>query len=813
MFGRWLISFLLILLFLIGLLPTIVSTSWGMRHLLSWVNTNNTCVITARSLSLSWRGPQIVQGLSIGDPTKDIQLDIERFSCPNSLWRLLFDRKTLKKMDIEKAVLQLSNKKLLYFDRMQGGFNRFTQFFLNGKSTTGHFSADVTRLPSHLEAQAQFSHFPTEVLEPLISLYFPQNNGLLSTLIGSAFDCDLSLKADKEIQFLKFCATSDYFSAKMDAQIESNHFSLTSPAEIHFQLTPQLANLFHIPIALSAPIPATLELKNFQYPDKTAEGTLHLHTLPLQNPTLIALIGEKLEAAFSYKAPLLSLAIKTPSLFLEESHFQVDQQLILQAPTQLHVHPLNTSLFSISSPLIFDIDQLCVSSSDLKGEAKCASFLMNRFALEQAVVSFHLVDMTELILDLKSATVTAKVSASLGEILLIEGHCPSLHLPENSEIHDLTFNVLYNTENEWMRAQVAAHSTVGNTPGKLQLKLEKSKNQRSGWLEMEQFTSGFLDFFYPDHHQLGPLLTCSASFDLMDQAGSLNVRFHSSQARLSARGTLESGIFYPTEPLYAQFYLNSASASFFLQKLHFLPVSSFRSKDPLTLEIFPDGTSIPLISPDLKQLNISKARLELGQISCNHEGNIQSALSLLQQQLTLDKDLALWFAPIDFTIKEGVVQIERTEVLMNPLEVCLWGTLNLSRDSGHMIIGFPAQTLEKAFGIKNLPPTYILQIPMKGKLAQMKVDSGKAMGKIAALFLWQKNLETEQSKKNLSHALLGEFLGKLAVLPDLKNPAPPPKHPFPWERQKNYSKNSEKTKKIRFRKGAKEFLPLLKFLN
>src|SRR5258706_13431620 len=106
-----------------------------------------------------------------------------------------------------------------------------------------------------------------------------------------------------------------------------------------------------------------------------------------------------------------------------------------------------------------------------------------------------------------------------------------------------------------------------------------------------------------------------------------------------------------------------------------------------------------------------------------------------------------------------------------------------------MILGLTAQCLKKAFGINNLPPNYILQIPLKGPMDNVKLDTKKATSKITALMLWQKSaLAAGSIGKGSTGVLLQDLIGKLATLPDKDKQAPSPKHPFPWEKESKISK-------------------------
>lgn len=344
--------------------------------------------------------------------------------------------------------------------------------------------------------------------------------------------------------------------------------------------------------------------------------------------------------------------------------------------------------------------------------------------------------------------------------------------------------------------------------GRLQFSLEKSLNQLSAITEIEQFPSAFFDLFIPHSAEtcstfFGPLLTANATWALEEQSGPLTLRLHSSNARISLNGHLQKGLLSLKEPLHLQLSFTPAIASLLFD---IDPSITVVPQDPLTLEIAKDGTLIPLFPFDPSLLNIQKGRLELGQIICSNTNALNLALSLLNQELV--KNVHLWFTPIDLHVVNGMLYMDRTEVLVNRLlEVCFWGKANLSQDHMRMTLGLPADTLKKTLGVKELPSDYVLQLPLRGKMSEIQFDFGKAGKKISSLLLWQKNAVSKALGNNLPGIFAGELAKKILPLPNKDKKAPSPKRPFPWEKKK--SKKSDEEKTLKFAK--EEPFPILKF--
>lgn len=155
---------------------------------------------------------------------------------------------------------------------------------------------------------------------------------------------------------------------------------------------------------------------------------------------------------------------------------------------------------------------------------------------------------------------------------------------------------------------------------------------------------------------------------------------------------------------------------------------------------------------------------------------------------------------------------ERTEILIsNTYQVCIWGGLDFPAQKVDMVLGLTASCLKIAFGIKNLPDDYVLQIPMKGKMDNVKINTSKATAKIAALLLWQQKAVSGAFGKSSAGAVLGEFMNKLGPLPDIGSKAPPAKRPFPWEngyqKPNTTAKKKKKTSKAEVPKNKKLILP------
>jgi hypothetical protein len=351
-------------------------------------------------------------------------------------------------------------------------------------------------------------------------------------------------------------------------------------------------------------------------------------------------------------------------------------------------------------------------------------------------------------------------------------------------------------------------------------KFDFSKLTGALQLKVQQFPSRALDVIarakgrtdFPFTTLFGNMINANLSTQLDQFSGPLTLNINTPLTRADINGAMHSGALMLKEPAHVQMKITPEMSRLVLKEVNPLNLSYVYSQEPITLEVPASGFYFPLYPFNVSKMMVPAARIELGKIACRNEGNVNITLGLLKtKQFDKNSDLMLWFAPIDLSVKQGSVDIERTEILLaDTFDVCLWGNVDLADDMIDMVLGLTAQTLSKAFGIKNLPDNYVLCIPMRGKADNVQIDTGKATAKIGLLLAWQQASNSGAFSKSPGGALVGGLLNKMATLPDANANVPPPKHPFPWEVGKA-SKTSH-TKKKQFKAGDKPLKQILKVI-
>jgi hypothetical protein len=253
-------------------------------------------------------------------------------------------------------------------------------------------------------------------------------------------------------------------------------------------------------------------------------------------------------------------------------------------------------------------------------------------------------------------------------------------------------------------------------------------------IKMRQLPSRALDLFargqgrtdFPFSTTFGTLINANISLDLKDSSGPIAVNVHTPMTQIDMKGHLTNGALLLDAPLYAQMKITPAFSKLIFKEVNPLNLSYLYSQDPITLEIPKEGFYLPLFPSNLSTIAIPHGKIELGKVFCRNEGNVNITLGLLKtKQFDKSGELALWFAPIDLSLKQGIAEIDRTEILLaDTFDICLWGNIDLVKEDVDMVLGLTAQTLAKAFGIKGLPENYVLTIPMKGPADNVKINTG-----------------------------------------------------------------------------------------
>lgn len=312
---------------------------------------------------------------------------------------------------------------------------------------------------------------------------------------------------------------------------------------------------------------------------------------------------------------------------------------------------------------------------------------------------------------------------------------------------------------------------------------------------------------------LGPSVTLTLNTQIQQMSGPVHLSLNAPNTKASINGMLQSGVLYLSEPIYTQLNLTPDVSNFILGSANPLSISRISSDNPLSLQIDSNGFVLPLFPFNVSQMQIGKARIELGKIRCTNDGTLKFTLGLLKSdRLVTSNELLLWFAPMDLSLSQGILNIERTEVLIGEtFDLALWGNIDIARDYADIVLGLTADALRAAFGIRNLPKNYVMQLPLRGPLNNISINKSAATAKIAALMIWQNQALQGVLRGSGIGAIVGGIISRVAPLPDFNKTPPPPKRPFPWEEpQPELKKSAHKSRHSFEDKPLKQILKLLR---
>ena len=266
---------------------------------------------------------------------------------------------------------------------------------------------------------------------------------------------------------------------------------------------------------------------------------------------------------------------------------------------------------------------------------------------------------------------------------------------------------------------------------------------------------------------LGNKANISSYFILEKGKGPIHVDIASTSLKTQLNLFFDKGMLTSQNPLHMEFRLTERLSCYLLQDINPFFLTGVEAKNPIYLTIPKENFRFPLFPYDKKSISIQNATLDMGKILCKNGGTLALTISLLKMRSLFGIDqMEVWFTPVDFDVRDGVLISDRIDMLVaNSLHLCSWGDMNLINDKINMVLGLTASVLRRSFGIKNLSSGYVLQIPIKGTKSDPKINLSKGAAKIAALVGVQAGGD------------FGKIIGPLAVK---EKKAPPQKYPLPW---------------------------------
>lgn len=271
---------------------------------------------------------------------------------------------------------------------------------------------------------------------------------------------------------------------------------------------------------------------------------------------------------------------------------------------------------------------------------------------------------------------------------------------------------------------------------------------------------------------IGDTVNASLQVALENLSGTVDFTLDSKDAKANFNSFLNDGIIKLSKPISASFTITKKLADHFLQNMN---ITLQEAKNPLSIFVSEKGFFLPLNPFDMSRMQIRFASVNLGQILCANTGSPEDIGGFFKLAMSKNTPINLWFAPMDFSIANGYMNIDRTEVLYNKAyQVAIWGKINLMKKYVDMNLGLTEQALRKALGIQGLPRSFVLQIPMQGPVGNVRINKEVATTRIAFLLAKASGI-TKQG------GIWGGLANMLGDMANDQSSIPPPKPPFPWE--------------------------------
>ncbi|MFI0434569.1 MAG: hypothetical protein ACH350_02420 [Parachlamydiaceae bacterium] len=293
---------LILFLVLIGFLPSIVSTDWGQKKIVAWINQTIPGHVDIRNFSLHWNQGQVIEGGVLKSRQGETILSFERLSTEATLWQLIRKNFNIGFTEVSdlNAVIAIDQNghtnlenalgipkqipSLLFpqdpiilsqFNAQGNLFSPYHPLSLLMKGITqqgdlyGTVDIDVslneenlsesqevekkseTDISSQMLKKGKLSvnitHFPANLICFLIQSCNNKLNDLTHCLIGGYFDLKLEKETESKHSELNLTLATPQMNGQMKGVIKDGVFSLINPTHFYLELTPESINSLFSP--------------------------------------------------------------------------------------------------------------------------------------------------------------------------------------------------------------------------------------------------------------------------------------------------------------------------------------------------------------------------------------------------------------------------------------------------------------------------------------------------------------------------------------------------------------------------------------
>lgn len=335
----------------------------------------------------------------------------------------------------------------------------------------------------------------------------------------------------------------------------------------------------------------------------------------------------------------------------------------------------------------------------------------------------------------------------------------------------------------------SSHSNLFNKEKKFSFPTARHKFD----LKAEQLSSDWIDFaasfgqsksMPPLSELLGPVFEIQSHFEIDQKTGPIDLVFSSNFSHLKVNGKLLGDTFNLRSPVEFELHPHPGLSKYFTSQGNSSSISSISTSEPIRITISENNFAFPVNAFDVKKIRIDQLHATMGEIEWKNRGILHFFVNLLKWDQKGDsRTLTIEPLPIDLSMKEGVIKLERSDALIAGLfPVATWGNIDLKAQKLDLTVGVSKEALENALGISDLPEGYLMLVPVHGNLSNPAAEATLATTKIAALIARNsKNLVTQIAPTNPTGLLIGGILSVIVPLPDEKAITPAARYPIPWK--------------------------------
>ncbi len=270
---------------------------------------------------------------------------------------------------------------------------------------------------------------------------------------------------------------------------------------------------------------------------------------------------------------------------------------------------------------------------------------------------------------------------------------------------------------------------------------------------------------------LGEKVDATIETHLCDRNGSVTVDVEGTQGNVSLQGEVNNGIFTLSRPLLAEVNITPELSQNVLQDVVPLFSGAKSADHPLRFIIDPEGFTLPLSPFSLENFTMPKMEINLGKVAFGNEGQLGTILDILKPAKA--DQITVWFTPLYLSFRDGVIQCERLDMLVNELyPIATWGRVDFIKDKVQMVVGLTGTAIQHAFSVDDISQSYMLQLDVQGSTRHAKIDKTKATTRISAL--------VAQAKGGIRGKIFGSVLQMASGDGLDPQPPPPTTSPLPW---------------------------------